>query len=338
MNIGEMKQESVAAVIVTYNRLDKLRVTLERALELPFTQIVVVDNASTDGTSEWLDAQKDVRLRIIHESENCGGAGGFARGFDYTVRCTDAEWLVCFDDDAYPEPDALKAFRALSLGHSVGAVAAAVYLPTGGISAMNRPGLNPFRSPRLLWSALFKRTGRFGIPDEAYDAEPREVCYCSFVGLFLRCALVREVIGLPRSELFIYGDDSIYTLDIVRRGYTLLFVPSVRFVHDCGINFEQSRVFEPMWKAYYAFRNGLTFYRDLSGHYFYPIIMPMLMMSWLGSSRYYVDRRLFWRVAIAAISDGFRKDFSRSHQEVLHLAANRRCGAGKSKISSLTPK
>jgi len=322
MKLAPAPQPSVAAVIVTYNRLDKLRATLERTLELPFSQVVIVDNASTDGTSKWLDAQVNPRLRVIHEPENRGGAGGFARGFDEVVRHTDAEWLVCFDDDAYPERDALQAFAALAPGNGIGAVAAAVYLPSGGISPMNRPGINPFRSPRLLWRALFRRTSRFGIPGDAYASEPREVCYSSFVGLFVRCALVREVLGLPCTDLFIYGDDSIYTLGITRRGYALLFAPEVRFVHDCAVNFEQRRMFEPLWKAYYAFRNGMIFYRELSGFYFYPVMMPLLLLSWLGSARHYADRRLFWRVARAAISDGFRRDLSRPHREVLYLGSS----------------
>lgn len=325
MSVAAGHQPSIVAVIVTYNRLDKLQVTVERTLELPFAQVVVIDNASTDGTSEWLDTYVDTRLRVIHELENRGGAGGFARGFEEAVRCSDAEWLVCFDDDAYPAQDALRAFAALAPRTGVGAVAAAVYLPGGGISAMNRPGVTPFRSPSVLWRALFRSAGRFGIPDEAYAIrDPREVSYSSFVGLFVRCALVRGCLGLPRAELFIYSDDSLYTLAIGRNGYALLFAPEVRFFHDCAVDFDRRRVFEPLWKVYYAYRNGLTFYRELSGIYFYPIILPALVLSWLRSARHYADRRRFWRVARTAIGDGLRGNFSKSHREVLCLSRHGR--------------
>jgi GT2 family glycosyltransferase len=162
---------------------------------------------------------------------------------------------------------------------------------------------------------------RFGIADEAYAAEPCKVSYSSFVGLFVRCALVREALGLPRAELFIYGDDLLYTLGIVRRKYTLLFVPKLRFVHDCAVDLKRRPVFEPLWKAYYAFRNEMAFYRELSGLYFYPVMMPLLLLSRLRTARHYADHRCFWTVVRAAASDGLRGDFSRSHQEVLRLVA-----------------
>lgn len=312
----------VVAVVVTFNRLDKLRVTIERTLALPFAQVVVVNNASTDGTKDWLDALTDPRLRTLHEATNSGGAGGFARGFAEAARHPTAAWLVCFDDDAYPEADTLAAFAGLVLDASVGAVAAAVRLADGAISPMNRPGVSPFQSPRLLWQALRRRTNRFGVPDSAYASAARPVSYSSFVGLFVRCALVRGSVGLPRAELFIYADDTLYTLKIVRQGFTLLFAPTVRFVHDCATQVQQRRVNAPLWKAYYTFRNGLTFYRQLSGLYFYPVMLPILMLSWLGSARHYPDRRRFWRVASTAIRDGLRGNFARSHEEVLRLASD----------------
>ena len=313
---------SVAAVIVTYNRLDKLKATVERTLSLPFTHVVVVNNASTDGTAEWLDSLTDARLHRIHESENRGGAGGFARGFDEAARRTSAEWLVCFDDDAYPATDALAAFSQLSLGADVGGVAAAVYLPSGAISVMNRPGVNAFRSVSLLWKALRRRSNRFGVADAAYQsAASSDVSYSSFVGLFVRCDLVRGVLGLPRAELFIYGDDTLFTLGIGRSGYRLLFAPAVRFVHDCETLLQQRRVYQPLWKAYYTVRNGLIFYRQLSGAYFYPLMLPILLLSWLGPARHYPDRKRFLRLAWVAIRDGLRGDFSRSHREIVHLAS-----------------
>ena len=75
--------QSLVAIVVTYNRLDQLRKTVERLLEssaAELTGLVVVDNASTDGTAEWLAAQNDPRL-VNHRLEtNTGGAGGFEAG------------------------------------------------------------------------------------------------------------------------------------------------------------------------------------------------------------------------------------------------------------------
>lgn len=323
MTAGVDSPPSVAAVIVTHDRLEQLRQTLARTLALPFARVVVVDNASGDGTAEFLAGQDDPRLHVLREAENRGGAGGFARGFEAVAQAGEIEWLVCYDDDAYPQADALQAFAALAPDSGVGAVAAAVRLPDGGISSMNRPGINPFWSPGRLWRAVARRTNRFGVPDAAYAGPPRPVDYASFVGLFVRCALVRGPLGLPRAELFIYGDDALYTLSIRRLGHALLFAPRIRFVHDCATTPGRHRVFEPLWRAYYAIRNGLVFYRALSGACFYPVMAPLLLAFWFASAWRYPDRRRFWRVARAAVMDGLRQDCSRPHRDVLRLAAAR---------------
>ena len=316
-------QGKVAAVIVTCNRLEKLRTTLANTLALPFAHVVVVDNASTDGTREWLDAHCDPRLRVVREAVNRGGAGGFARGFDEAARRTDADWLVCFDDDAYPEPETLTRFHELEIPPGAVAVAAAVYLPDGRISSMNRPGVSPFHSPALLWRALRRTENRFGIDDDAYtSAALREIDYSSFVGLFVRCSSVRESLGLPRAELFIYADDTLYTLAIRKSGHGLVFAPAVRFVHDCAAVAAPRGVYRPAWRAYYMFRNVLEFYRQLAGPYFHPVMVPLLVVSWLGTLPRQPRPARFLRLACTAIVDGLRRDFSRTHEEVLRLAAD----------------
>lgn len=320
MNSSMPSLPSVAAVIVTYNRLEKLRLTLERTLAQPFAQVIVIDNASTDGTGDYLRGIGDARLRVVHEVENRGGAGGFLRGFDLAARESGADWLVCYDDDAYPGPDALARFADLALGPDVGGVAAAVYFPDGRICPMNRPGQDIFRSPLALVQALRRSGSAVGLGDEAYQGHvPLSVCFSSFVGLFVRCDLVRGPLGLPRAELFVYRDDSLYTMALTKAGYKLSFVPDLRFVHDCSTPSSGKRVYSPLWKVYYIIRNDVPFFRAFAGAYFYAIL-PLLVVKFLSSVWFYDDPWLFLRIAATAFSDGIRKDFSRSHAAVLALA------------------
>lgn len=58
----------VAAVIVTYNRLEKLRRMLHNTLAQPFFKIIVVNNASTDGIKAYLD-NLALQLRFSLSSE-----------------------------------------------------------------------------------------------------------------------------------------------------------------------------------------------------------------------------------------------------------------------------
>ena len=70
----------LAAVVVTYNRLAHLKLTLARLLAEPVDHVIVVDNGSDDGSRNWLAVQTDLRLHVIEAAENGGGAAGFETG------------------------------------------------------------------------------------------------------------------------------------------------------------------------------------------------------------------------------------------------------------------
>nr|MDQ5807787.1 glycosyltransferase [Actinomycetota bacterium] len=96
------------AVIVTRDRLALLEQCLEavRAQARRPDRVLVVDNASSDGTAAWLAEQDDVE--VLRLEENVGGAGGFHAGLERAHR-EGAEWMWLMDDDTIPRPDALEA-------------------------------------------------------------------------------------------------------------------------------------------------------------------------------------------------------------------------------------
>ena len=102
----------IAALVVTYNRLNALQSALPQVLAEPFAHVLVVDNASTDGTAAWLAGLDDPRLQVLHLKENTGGAGGFAAGLK---ALSGFDWYVLADDDAWPAKGCLAA--ALSCAH-----------------------------------------------------------------------------------------------------------------------------------------------------------------------------------------------------------------------------
>jgi rhamnopyranosyl-N-acetylglucosaminyl-diphospho-decaprenol beta-1,3/1,4-galactofuranosyltransferase len=318
-------QKKIAAVIVTFNRLDKLKDTLEKTFSEPFSAVVVVNNCSTDGTGKWLDELGDSRLHIIHSPSNQGGAGGFHQGFEYAAkRLPNCDWLVAFDDDAYPQPGTLVSFDGLDIPSEVGSVAAAVYLPDGRISEMNRPSVNPFWHLKKFVSTSFKGRQGFHVDDEDYKrTDHKEIDASSFVGFFLRLSLIREGrIGLPRTELFIYADDIIYVLEMRKAGVRHWFTPWLEFSHDCQTLVNQKDVYHPLWKVYYVFRNRLEMYRIATG-VLVPLVWLVRIPAFLMAVRHYEpkERSSFLKVAFIAIRDGLAKNFSKSFQEVLTLDA-----------------
>ncbi|WP_418595856.1 glycosyltransferase [Ponticoccus sp. (in: a-proteobacteria)] len=318
----------LVAVVVTHNRLDHLKTTVGRLLDSPAADLdglVVVDNASDDGTAAWLAAQSDPRLDVLRLAVNGGGAGGFEAGMRHAMaRDIPPDWVLVMDDDARPEPGALAAFHAMDRG-GWDALAAAVYHPNGRICDINRPSVNPFWHGRaFLDTVLGVFTGKardgFHLTAEAYEsAEIREVDIGSFVGLFVSRGAIERT-GYPDAAVFIYGDDVLYSLRMRERGLRIAFVPGLRFEHDFKSLQGPVQRFRPLWKAYYNHRNLLLVYRRAAGVFFWPALLLILPKWWRKARHYGGDRAVFKRVMRAAIRDGLRRDLSRSHAEVVALA------------------
>src|SRR3954468_16615835 len=108
-----MTGESVAVVVVTFNRADLLGRTLDGLAAQTHAPdaVIVVDNASTDHTREVLDAHGGLPLQRIHLDSNTGGAGGFRAGVESAYdQGFDRIWLM--DDDVVPAPDCLTVLLA----------------------------------------------------------------------------------------------------------------------------------------------------------------------------------------------------------------------------------
>ena len=105
----------VTAVMVAYNRRELLGEALAAlaAQSRPVDRLIVVDNASDDGSGEFAAEQLAAggdwgeRARLIRLGENTGGAGGFAVGIAAAVADPDVDWVWVMDDDTVPGPDAL---------------------------------------------------------------------------------------------------------------------------------------------------------------------------------------------------------------------------------------
>ncbi|WP_410218275.1 glycosyltransferase [Paracoccus sp. (in: a-proteobacteria)] len=317
---------TIAAVVVTHNRLDKLAVTVTRLLSEPVKAVIVVDNASTDETAAWLQAQDDPRLIVHHSPENLGGAGGFAVAMQVAHERTDAAWYVLMDDDGRPEAGSTAAFRALDLQHW-DAIGAAVFHPDGRICEMNRPYRNPFWNTGAFLRTLARMPlgrGRRGFHLNDADYQPsgpvQPVDMSSFVGLFLSRRAVERA-GLPDPRLFIYGDDQLYTLQMRRKGLRIGFAPQVRFEHDTAAQQGQTGlVLRPLWKVFYMYRNALIAYRVAAGPWFWPLV-PVLLRKWRRkASDYGTDAVLFRTILDQAVRDGLAGQLDRPHEDVLRLS------------------
>jgi GT2 family glycosyltransferase len=97
-----MSNDGIAVVVLTHSRLHLLRRCVENVLartSAATREIVIWNNASTDGTRAYLDALNDARIRVVHHHRNIG-QNAYAQAF----ALTSAAYLVELDDDVIDAP------------------------------------------------------------------------------------------------------------------------------------------------------------------------------------------------------------------------------------------
>src|SRR5689334_1916588 len=108
------KALSIASITIAYNGEALLAQHLDALLNqtAAIAEIIVINNASTDATSELLRDQYP-QVTVIELPSNAGVAGGYATGLEYAIQQKAHDWVWLFDQDSIPNADALE--RLLSV-------------------------------------------------------------------------------------------------------------------------------------------------------------------------------------------------------------------------------
>jgi GT2 family glycosyltransferase len=251
------RQTKITAVVVTFNR----KALLERCLSAIASQsrppdaVLIVDNASTDGTTSWLSRWLPSNLpqaKVATLPRNTGGAGGFAEGLRLAIE-GGAHWVWMMDDDAEPHTDALVELAV------VATEPANVYgsLATSGAEVS------------WLTTLLGANPRTVSVADDVPAAA--SVQTLPFLGFMIHSDLVSRI-GLPDAGFFIAVDDVEYCVRARRAGAEIVVAGKSRIEHP------KSRPYEvrlpgytltalelPPWKRYYDTRNRILLARKYYG-------------------------------------------------------------------------
>lgn len=227
-------------VIVTYNRLELLKECIDSIVnqEKQFDHIVIVDNASTDGTRDYL-RKYEGNFHIIYQGENGGGAKGFKDGVEYVFNNVSTDWILLIDDDAILAPNYLQSISEFLYDNREYRAVSGTVITDGKIDTSHRK--------RLKSKLMFTPEA---VPIDEYKMKSFEYDFSSFCGLLFLKDLIGEI-GLPKEEYFIWYDDSEYSLRLRKK-------TKISNVNSAHINHKTKKVENNRklnWKGYYGIRN-----------------------------------------------------------------------------------
>ena len=270
-----MKPISICAVVATFNRKAVLTACLTALLSQsrPLDEIILIDNASTDGTEELVKVEFS-QVTYVKLSENIGSAGGFGEGIRLAYE-KGHDWIWVMDDDGVPLADALEklASSPAMLVDKVYALSSMVLQRDGRI---------------LLWCRNlfdFRKLKETPVDAGRYRDEYFEVDTTGWVGALVSRRAVKDV-GLPLKDLFIYFDDCEYSLRMRRKGI-ILTVPASKVFHSSGPldpgTGKPTKWLRPSgWKQYYVTRNHIYTYRKYARPGLFFDRLPFYIMVGLG--------------------------------------------------------
>lgn len=243
------RNDTVAAVIVTHNRVELLEASLRQVANqqgAEVAHVVVVDNGNDPAVRSLVESVCGSRAHYVGSATNLGGAGGFALGF-LTALSLGADAIWCADDDGRPaDAHVLATLQEVAEREGLEEVSPVVC----NIDAPERLAF-PLRQGLVWRRTLSELEGSF-LPGIA-----------SLFNGALISARAMEIIGVPDYRLFIRGDEVEYHRRLVRSGLPFGTCLTCAYLHPDG-----SDEFKPIlggkmhtqypdneFKRYFTYRN-----------------------------------------------------------------------------------
>lgn len=226
----------ISVVIVGWNAKHYLELCLDSLAKTPprrSMEVLVVDNASTDGSAEMIES-KFPWVKLIKSNENLG----FSRGNNLGIRQTQGRYIALVNPDVIVFPGCLDALADfLDQNPRVGNVGPRVLNPDMSMQSTCRrfPTLwNNFCSATRL-EQIFKGSPFFAGEHMFYFPHDCTLFVDVLVGCF---SMIRreafEAVGLLDENLFMYGDDVDWCRRARNAGWDLVFYPGAQAIHDRG--------------------------------------------------------------------------------------------------------
>jgi GT2 family glycosyltransferase len=236
-------------LILTWNTRDEVLTCVEHAVaaDYPNYEVVVIDNASRDGTSAALrEEHPDVTL--LENSMNLGYAGGNNRGLRYALE-QGAEYMLIINSDTIMPQDLLsKVMQVASCSDDIAAV---------GVKnlKMDDPSTVWVAYPELTYGRqLLNVVGREQPDSPEYDVV-KDVDGVAGSCMLLSRRAVEEV-GLLDELFFMYHEDLDWCQRAISKGYRCVYAGTAHILHKGSSSTGMTRA-----GYYFLVRNAIIFAR-----------------------------------------------------------------------------
>lgn len=227
----------VSIILVSYNTKDILRTALEKVYrhthKLDF-EVIVVDNASHDGSADMVAAEFP-QVQLIRHDKNAG----FAAGNNLGIQIARGRHILLLNSDAYVFQDSvLDSFRYMEAHPDVGIMGAQLMCEDGSPQPSSRPFPSPWQKLRVL-SGVESRHPSYETYYNYYNGsedgspEPRITGWVPGTYFMIRREVLEKIGGLDE-RFFMYFEEVDYCLRATKAGWKVVFNPQVSIIHLGG--------------------------------------------------------------------------------------------------------
>ena len=246
-------QDKVTVIMVTYNKHRYIRELILSFEHLNYNRdlldIVVVDNASADGTEKKLREEFGDQITIIQTGANLGGAGGFNTGMRHAIEQLDNEYIWLLDNDVVVHPTSLNWLLDTIKSNPDAAAAGSMILQLDQPETISEVGA--FMDWGKARVAMQQAGEKFSTESEDLLKE-RKVEYCAAASLLKTRKSITEL-GYW-DDLFIHFDDVDWCLRAPKHDMAIYCNPRSIVFH------ESLQCKQATWIKYYNIRNLLYLY------------------------------------------------------------------------------
>lgn len=246
----------VLIVIVNFNTKDLLRRCLESILATTKTlylRIIVVDNASGDGSGEMVKKEFPEAI-LIENKENIGFAGAVNQG----VRSLKAEFTLLLNPDVEVKEGAIeRMYRFIKERKEAGIIGCRLTYPDGAYQPSCRRFPNLIVSifdifPINLWFPENRWIREYNYNYEEFK-NPVEVEWVSGAVLMMRYDIFEELGGFDEGY-FIYSEEMDFCKRLRDKGYKVYYLPNAEIIHHRGASTKETSVRQvDYYKSLYRF-------------------------------------------------------------------------------------